>query len=336
MKRDRLFPLVPISLGALVVAIVVALLPHSDAEAVGTRGPVSLRGNPRFLSSAVAENPADAGPSDSGPADAGFVDVGACPPDCGLLTDDYAARFEADGYMTALHGVIDNLTNKAHLSLILVYRQPGVSGTEEIWSEYEGTSKAGAFYDHATERHLAGAPNDNSTPTQRANTADSGTIPTNPLIECVTFDMTQGMNAAKLNWYRFEDGGTKVLGKYAVGTVMGSVIRSPADAAMGFGGRASVDGGSTVRFGGDMSEAIIVDGLLSQSECDEFAYYSADAGQRAIHPQGHTRWSSMIHWYRFGDGAGDDWYDGGTIVEDQIGANDLRVTGPIERVAWTN
>jgi hypothetical protein len=273
---------------------------------------------------------------DSGTADAGFVDAGDCPPDCGLLTDDYAAQLETDGYMAGLHGIVDSLTDRAALSVILVYRQPGVSGTEEIISEYEATSKAGWFYDHSTERHVAGMPADNSTPTQRANAADSGTIPTDPMIECMAIDMSQTGNASKVNWYRYVDGGTKTLGKYSVGTTMGTTIRSAADAAFGVGGRASVDGGSTVRAGVVISELIVVDGTLTSGECAEFATYSADAGPRALHPQGHSRWTSFLHWYRFGDSAGDDWYDGGTVVEDQIGANDLRVIGPIERVSWTN
>jgi len=294
-----------------------------DAEARTRRG--------RGRASAVFASAAD-----SGPADAGFVDAGDCPPDCGLLTDDYAASFEGDGYAAALHGVVDQLTDRASLSLILVYRQPAVSGTEEIASEYEATSKAGWFYDHSTERHVAGMPAGNSTPTQRVNTADSGTIPADPMIECMAIDMTQGTNAAKVSWYRYVDGGTKTLGKYSVGTTMGTTIRSAADASFGFAGRASVDGGSTVRAGIVISEAIVVDGILSQSECAEIAPYSADAGQRFLDPRGHSRWSSFLHWYRFGDGTGDNWYDGGTRVEDQIGANDLTIVGPIERITWTN
>lgn len=322
--------------GAALVVAAVSLW-SSEPEAATRGGRIAERGMcGRAVCSASVEEPSDGGAVDSGPADAGFVDAGSCPPDCGLLTDEYAAQFEGDGYMAAVHGVIDNLTNKAHVTLILVYRQPGVSGTEEWWSEYNSTPKTGIVYDHSTERHLGSAPNDNSTPTQRTNTADAGTIPTNPLIECMAVDMTQASNVAKFNWYRYEDGGTKVLGKYSVGTAMGSIIRSPGDAAMGFGGRASVDGGSTVRASGVLSEAIIVDGLLDSTECDEFAHYSADAGQRAIDPRGHTRWASMIHWWRFGDSVGDDWYDGGTVVEDQIGANDLVVVGPIERIAWSN
>lgn len=330
----------PITLFLLLVGLIVGAVFWSvGAEA---RRPEQRRwyasvGGPGSLDSSVPldAEPADTGVADTGPADAGFVDVGACPPDCGLLTDEYAAQFEADGYAAALHGVVDRLTNRANLTLVNVYRQPGVSGTEEIVSEYEGTSKAGWFYDHSTERHLGGAPNDNSTPTQRTNTADSGTIPADPMIECFALDMAQTNNVTKLNWYRYVDGGTKTLGKYSVGTTMGTTIRSAADAAFGYAGRASVDGGSTVRAGIVLSESIVVDGTLSEAECAEFVYYSADAGMRFVHPQGHTRWASFLHWYRWGDVTGDDWYDGGYRVEDQIGANDLTVVGPIERIAWT-
>lgn len=273
---------------------------------------------------------------DSGPADAGFVDAGSCPPDCGLLTDEYAAQFESDGYFIATHQVIPNLTDLARVSFVAVYRQPGVSGTEEMYSEYDPTPKSGFFYNHSTERHLAGAPGSNSSPTQRANTADAGAIPSNPLIECMAFDMTQASNASKISWYRYEDGGTKPLGKYSVGTTMGGSIRDAgAGIAFSVGARASGDGG--VPFSGILSELIVVDGTLSEAECAEFVHYSADAGQRMAHPMGHSRWASFAHWWRFGDGAGDNWYDGGPIVEDQIGANDLRVIiNGVERVVWTN
>lgn len=53
MSRDRSSILAPIALVVLVALVaLVALFTHSDAMAVGTRGPVALRGNPRFFSGA--------------------------------------------------------------------------------------------------------------------------------------------------------------------------------------------------------------------------------------------------------------------------------------------